>query len=391
MTVHDFGLTRSGPDQPQQAVRPSLTLSVYIARHALTAMLIALMALGLIAVVIDLIELLRRAGSRPEATFGVVFTMAWLHLPFFLQQLLPFAVLFGTMFGFQRLTRSHELVAARAIGVSVWQFLTPALGVALTLGVLSVTVFNPIGAILVSKYETMERIYFSHRASMVAVSQGGLWLRQTHPDGGEVLLHARQMSRNPPTLTAVTVFFYDQDNRFTARADAEAARLEAGNWMLVNPVHSMPDGNSQTLTRLSIPTDLTPDRIKDSFEAPRDHLLLGPSGLHRTAGGGRFFRDRAPSPLASSLVPALSPGGHAVDRRHVLAQAGAPGWYRNFDRRWLDYRLCLLHSVGRNFRAWPFRPLAADLGGLDACRGRDPPGRDDAFASGRRLSDGIVL
>jgi len=268
MTVHDFGLARSDPEQPQQAVRLSFTLSVYIARHALTAMLIALMALGLIAVVIDLIELLRRAGSRPEATFGVVFTMAWLHLPFFLQQLLPFAVLFGTMFGFQRLTRSHELVAARAIGVSVWQFLTPALGVALTLGILSVSVFNPIGAILVSKYETMERIYFSHRASMVAVSQGGLWLRQTHPEGGEVLLHARQMSRNPPTLTAVTVFFYDRDNRFTARADAEAARLEAGNWMLVNPVHSMPDGNSQTLTRLSIPTDLTPDRIKDSFEAP---------------------------------------------------------------------------------------------------------------------------
>lgn len=268
MTVHDFGLARSEPEQPRQAVRLSLTLSAYIARHAFTAMLIALIALGLIAVVIDLIELLRRAGSRPDATFGVVFTMAWLHLPFFLQQLLPFAVLFGTMFGFQRLTRSHELVAARAIGISVWQFLTPALGVALTLGVLSVTVFNPIGAILVSKYETMERLYFSHRASMVAVSQGGLWLRQTHADSGDVLLHARQMKRNPPTLTAVTVFFYDEDNHFSARADAEAARLEAGNWVLVNPVHSKPDGNSEVLASLKVPTDLTPDRIKDSFEAP---------------------------------------------------------------------------------------------------------------------------
>ena len=268
MSMHSFGVPRSDPDEAPQAVRLSLTLSTYIARHALTAMLIALAALGLIAVIVDLIELLRRASSRPEATFGVVFAMAWLHLPFFLQQLLPFAVLFGTMFGFQRLTRSHELVAARAIGVSVWQFLTPALGVALALGILSVTVFNPISAVLVSKYETLERIYFSYRASMVAVSQGGLWLRQTHPESGDVLLHARQMKRNPPALTAVTVFFYDRDNHFTARADAEAARLEAGNWVLVNPVRSMPDGNSETLARLNIPTDLTPDRIKDSFEAP---------------------------------------------------------------------------------------------------------------------------
>jgi len=268
MRAHEVSFSRSERGQPQRSVGLSLTLSLYIAKHAFIGVMIALLALGIIAVVVDMIELLRRAGSRPDATFGVVFTMAWLHLPFFLQQLLPFAVLFGAMLGFQRLTRSHELVAARATGVSVWQFLAPAFGVALTLGFLTVLVFNPVGAVLVSKYETMERIYFSYRASMVAVSQGGLWLRQQQQDGGEVLLHARQMTRNPPTLGAVTVFFYDEDNRFAARADASAARLQSGNWMLVNPLYSKPDGNSETLKTFNIPTDLTPDRIKDSFEAP---------------------------------------------------------------------------------------------------------------------------
>ncbi len=161
----------------------------------------------------------------------------------------------------------QELVAVRAIGVSVWQFLMPALAVALALGALTVMVFNPIGAVLVSKYETMERIYFSHRASMVAVSQGGLWLRQSHGEG-ELLLHARQMKRNPPALTDVTVLFYDENERFSARADAATARLEPGNWVLVQPLHSTPDGDGETLQTLNIPTDLTPDRIKDSFEAP---------------------------------------------------------------------------------------------------------------------------
>ena len=117
-----------------RSARPSLTLSLYIAKHAALGIAIALFALGIIAVVVDLIELLRRSSNRPAATFIVVFQMAWLHLPFFLQKLLPFAVLFGAMFSFQRLTRSHELVAARAIGVSVWQFLTPALVVCVTFG-----------------------------------------------------------------------------------------------------------------------------------------------------------------------------------------------------------------------------------------------------------------
>ncbi|MGI9421539.1 MAG: LPS export ABC transporter permease LptG [Geminicoccaceae bacterium] len=268
MSDHDASLAFPAQGQPACAGRLSLTLSTYIAKHTPTGVMIALLALGVIAVVIDLIELLRRASSRPDATFGVVFTMAWLHLPFFLQQLLPFSVLFGVMFSFQRLTRSHELVAARAIGVSVWQFLTPALAVALALGALTIAVFNPIGAVLVSKYEAMERVYFSHRASMVAVSQGGLWLRQPHDDGGELLLHARQMQRNPPTLMAVTVFFYDRDRHFTARADAAAARLEPGAWVMQEPLYSDPEGDGQILPSLNIPTDLTPDRIKESFEAP---------------------------------------------------------------------------------------------------------------------------
>lgn len=270
MSIRDIGkglVVEGQHGPPQRPVRLSMTLSIYIAKHALTGAMIALLALGVIAVAVDLIELLRRASSRPEATFGVVFTMAWLHVPFFLQQLLPFSVLFGVMFSFQRLTRSHELVTARAAGVSVWQFLAPALAVALALGILAVCVFNPIGAVLVSKYETMERIYFSHRASMVAVSQGGLWLRQRHGKG-ELLLHARQMKRHPPTLKAVTVFFYDEERHFEARADAPAARLEPGSWVMVDPLHSSADGESEALESMNIPTDLTPDRISNSFEAP---------------------------------------------------------------------------------------------------------------------------
>lgn len=258
----------SGGRQPKpRHVRLSATLSIYIARQVALGVAIALLSLGVIAVVVDLIELLRRASSRPDATFGVVLAMAWLHLPFFLQKLLPFAVLFGAMFSFQRLTRSQELVAARATGVSVWQFLAPALGVALALGVFTVTIFNPVGSVLVAKYEALERNYFSYRASLVAVSPGGLWLRQREGDQ-ELLLHARQMTRSPPTLMHVTVFFYDEQKRFTARADAESAKLEPGNWNMIEPLHSRPDGSSVALMSMKIPTDLTPNRIQDSFEAP---------------------------------------------------------------------------------------------------------------------------
>ena len=84
---------------------------------------IALFGLAVVALVVDMVELLRRAYGRPGVGLGTVLLMAVLHLPFLLQKLMPFGVLFGTMLTFQRLTRTHELVAARAAGVSVWQFL----------------------------------------------------------------------------------------------------------------------------------------------------------------------------------------------------------------------------------------------------------------------------
>ena len=67
------------------------------------------------------------------------------------QQAFPFVMLFSAMYTFSRLTRSQELVVARAVGVSVWQFLTPAVLVALVgtrpAGSVSVTVTVPaVGA-----------------------------------------------------------------------------------------------------------------------------------------------------------------------------------------------------------------------------------------------------
>ena len=66
-------------------------------------------------------SLLRRSATKPDATLALVAAIAGLRLPFGLMQILPFAVLLGGIVAFWRLTRSSELVVARASGVSAWQ------------------------------------------------------------------------------------------------------------------------------------------------------------------------------------------------------------------------------------------------------------------------------
>ena len=61
-------------------VRMSTTLSVYVGRHFLMAVLLLLVLILLLVFMIDIIELLRRAAAKPNITINTVINMALLKL-----------------------------------------------------------------------------------------------------------------------------------------------------------------------------------------------------------------------------------------------------------------------------------------------------------------------
>jgi lipopolysaccharide export system permease protein len=249
-------------------IRLSAVLSRYLARQVLIGIAIAVFGLAVIAFVADVVELLRRAYGQPGVSLGLVLLMGLLHLPFLVQKLMPFAVLFGTMLTFQRLTRSHELVAARSAGVSIWQFLLPALLVAQVIGIFTLVAFNPLASVLMARYEALQQKYLSQDSDLITVGQGGLWLRQTREGGGELLLHARQMHPDTGRLDQVVVLEFAADGTFASRIDAALAYLRPGYWELSAPLLSDRDGESRIVPDIRLPTDLTGHRIQDSFAAP---------------------------------------------------------------------------------------------------------------------------
>ena len=59
-------------------------------------------------------------------------------------QILPFAVLLGGMLCFWRLTRSSELIVARAAGISAWEFLAAPTLCALLFGAIATGGVSPV-------------------------------------------------------------------------------------------------------------------------------------------------------------------------------------------------------------------------------------------------------
>src|SRR5580704_13021246 len=135
------------------------------------------------------------------------------------------------MMALTRLTRTHELVVARSAGVSVWQFLAPALAVVMTLGVFMTTVFSPFAAVLLLRYEHIEGKYLTGTPSLLSISPSGLWLRQIEDNEGNVgehIIYTMRVSQSTMAFAHVIVFTYDKNKKFSERLDAESATLEPG-------------------------------------------------------------------------------------------------------------------------------------------------------------------
>jgi lipopolysaccharide export system permease protein len=245
----------------------SATLSSYFGRQFVFWVIGTFLAIMGLVFLLDLVELLRRASDKEGVSFGTILEMALLKAPQMGQSIFPFAILAGGMMAFTRMTRSQELVVARSAGVSVWQFLLPALLVALVIGVVRVTIFNPVASVMTAKFEILENRVLRSRSNALAVSPGGIWIRERTPSGHSVL-HARGVVGDGEALSEVLVFLFEGEDKFVSRIDAESALLKPGFWLLNNAVLISEDGVPSIQPTFRLTTGLTIDNIQDSFASP---------------------------------------------------------------------------------------------------------------------------
>ena len=208
---------------------PFGVLSRYLARRFVVWVCIVLLVLAALVWLVGMIELLRRSAPRDEATFAVVLEMAALKLPAMLELLLPFAVLFGSLFAFDRMARHNELTAAQGAGASVWRILLPALAVAFLLGLCKVMLYGPLAAGAQGRFERQEARYFGNASPVSSVSQSGLWLREVH-QGNLTILFAGRVGQDR-VLHDVVLYRFDGLQNFRNRLDAQSAELRAGHWL----------------------------------------------------------------------------------------------------------------------------------------------------------------
>jgi lipopolysaccharide export system permease protein len=248
---------------------PGISAVGTLARYFALRFVIAMLAMFLICCVliffVDFIEMLRRAGNYSGDVPGAL--LAWmtlLRLPSFSELVLPFAVLIGTIGIFLMLSRSSELVVLRSAGISVWQFMLPAMIVAFLLGLAFVLLYNPIAAVARGEAERLYAAAFGRGESLLKTKNAGAWLREDGADGPSVV-HALEVLNQGLELKGVTVFQYDPDHHLTERVEAARAELKDGRWELESAWVSAVGQEPEFYKRYLLSTYLTPTQVRDSL------------------------------------------------------------------------------------------------------------------------------
>ncbi len=249
-----------------------MTLHFYFARRYAAAFLGVFAAIFLVLALVELVEQVRRFEGS-DVTFANVVVLTLLHVPETAYRVLPLVAILSALALFVALSRSSEMVVARASGRSALICVLSPVIIAIVIGGLSVAILNPIVASTTKQYDALADRLLDTRSSVLSVGPEGLWLRDGDATGQSVIRAARA-NFDGTALTQVSILEFDAEGLPKRRIEADNAALEPGQWTLTGvKIWALadtinPEAEARSLDTFALPTDLTREKISDSFGTP---------------------------------------------------------------------------------------------------------------------------
>ncbi|MDO9526378.1 MAG: LPS export ABC transporter permease LptG [Gemmobacter sp.] len=248
-----------------------MTLGLYFARRFLVYVGLVVAVFAGILMLIDMVEEIRRNAGR-DLGLAQAAQLAALNLPGGIYRILPLVIMLAAVALFLALSRSSELVVTRAVGRSALRAVVAPVIVALGIGLFAVAVINPLVAATARVHDKVSAELVRGTDSVLSISREGLWLRQGGEDG-QTVIRAARANQEGTHLIEATFLTIDASGLPVTRIEAAEARLQPGHWVLTKAKQwrfdsENPELDAKLLESAQLATDLTANKIRESFGAP---------------------------------------------------------------------------------------------------------------------------
>ncbi len=329
-----------------------MTLGLYFVRRLAGSLaLIAAVFFGML-LLFETVEMVRRFGGRATPMSEIVW-LSLLRVPATFYQILPLLMILASMTTVLGLARTSELVVIRSAGRSAMRMLREPFIATLVFGALLVAGFNPMVAAATRAYQDrLQAMQSPDQQAQISLDDSALWLRQGDARG-QTVIRAQSVDGDGLGFEGVTFLLFERDTGVPlVRIEAVHARLDPGQWRLSDAkrwdlLADNPERDAEHFAALDIPSDLTGERIRESFaragtlsvwDLPGFIRALDRAGLSSRTHRAQFLAQLAlPTLMAAMLLMGAvlcfqhSRAGHAGTRILLTVLAGFSLFFlRNF-------------------------------------------------------------
>ena len=163
-----------------------------------------------------------------------------LKVPTLLHSMLPFIILISGIWFFLKIKKSDEITAMKISGMSNLSVILVPSFMSILIGIIFITMINPITSLSIKKYETIKGEYERDKDYLAVITKNGIWIREKDNNKNNII---RASNLNNQNLMVLTIYQFNKDNEFIKRIEAEHANIASNNWILKNVNILDQDGN----------------------------------------------------------------------------------------------------------------------------------------------------
>jgi len=246
-------------------------LGRYISKQIIVTFLMVLVTIMGIIMMFDSIEALRRISGRDDTGMSYVVKYALTKLPETLDKVLPFLVMVAAMMTFWRLSKNNEYVIIRASGVSAWGVLKPVLLTVFLLGIINMTLINPISSKMYEMHATLKYRFITRDPSAMLFSSKGLWIREALDKDKVLVVQAKSLRQEKDetlSMQDISIIEMDQNAQIIKRIEGLVGSLKDKHFKLRGVQIFESGQKTQILPTYEYDTTITLQRIKENFVDP---------------------------------------------------------------------------------------------------------------------------
>lgn len=245
-------------------------LDRYISKEFLKIFLLMMVSFALLYLIIDFFSRIRMFLSN-NATFHQIAAHFTYGIPQIISHTMPVAVLLSTLLTFGMLTRSHEIVAMKSNGLSLYRIALPLFIIAGIVCVLSFLFNELITPYANQKAKYIEFVEVKKQQKHGFFKQNQMWYRSKN-----AIYNFGFFEPETNTLKGITLDYFDQDFNLTARVDAREARWTDNHWVFQTVmIVRFPPGQFPTVERAASTVIDIPEKPADFKVVQKDTDEMG--------------------------------------------------------------------------------------------------------------------